>query len=121
MDDSRLKEFFLGDIPLKLVAFWFSLLGYVGAIVTIEIMASKTDSILISAAAKISYVFVYLWLQFKINHAIWWAFPHYKPSEDGIESTAAYNRLWTGGKWSVIICVLLYLLVNHVVNAFLKA
>ncbi len=120
MDSSRLKEIFLGEIPLKLVAFWFTLLGYVGAIVTIEIVASKTDSILVSAAAKISYLFVYLWLQFKINHAIWWAFPKYKPGEKLIESTAAYNRLWTGGKWSVIICILLYLLITHLVNIFLK-
>jgi hypothetical protein len=118
---SRFMEVMKGGVSKKIANFWFTLLGYIGAIAAIEFVGVAVNSWLIVTVSKLSYVFLFLWLQASINHATWWAVPSYNPDNMKDDLKPGVKKAWFGGKMSAIICILLYWFVTHVVEVVVSA
>lgn len=114
---SRFKAVMSGEASQKIAIFWFTLLGFIGAITTVEVVGIKIDSLPIVIVSKLSYIFLFLWLQASINQAIWWALPSYNPDLQQGNKEESHKKMWRGGRWSAIACILIYLFITHVVQA----
>jgi len=114
--DRRFIDINNGTIYKRLATFWFSLLGFVAAIVTIELVAKGIDSLAVSVVAKVSYIFLLFWLQANVNDAIWWFKPEYHPEHEFSLRKENRKALWKGGRYSALICVGVYFFVEHVIE-----
>lgn len=117
----RFQDYNNGNIYKKVSAFWFTLLGYVAAIVAIELVAKEASSLAIMFVAKLSYVFIFLWLKAKIDDAIWWWKPEYHPDHEFSSKKENFRVLWRGGRLSAIACVAIYYFVEHVIEVIVAA
>ena len=114
-------EVMKGETSKKIANFWFTLLGYIAAIAAIEVVGVTVNSWIIATVSKLSYVFLFLWLQASINHAIWWAVPSYNPDNMKDDQKPGIKKAWLGGKVSAIIFILIYWFVTHVVEVVVSA
>jgi len=115
---SKFDQVMNGEVTEKVVSFWFALLGYVAAITTIEVLASKVDSLIVWSTAIISWGVLLFWLQVQMNRMVWFLFPRYSPANQRKDDPSAMKRMVFGGSSTAMVAIALYCCVNQLVSIF---
>lgn len=118
---NRFRDIGMGDTPQKIAVAWFTLLGYMAAIVALEIVATKVDSLAISFTAKLSFIFIFFWLQAQVSKAIWWALPDYRPKDEIADTHEKKRRMKQGGMYSALICIAIYLFTSYIIDLLIES
>jgi hypothetical protein len=83
MDVDAKKKIALGETGATFAEAWFKMLGFVAVTGVFHAAAEKTGMPGFIILKWCCYVFMCLWLQYKVDSAIWFLFPSTNPANEG--------------------------------------
>lgn len=83
MDVDAKKKIMLGETGATFAEAWFKLLGFVAVTGVFHAAAEKTGIPGFIVLKWCCYIFMCLWLQYKVDSAIWFLFPSTNPANEG--------------------------------------